>query len=80
MNLDDPSMTEAAVIDILSRTQEPIILQRDGALIRLTLPGRASWNGHRSFSHPIAAAGMEHGLRRVLERASAAMRAERSRG
>jgi hypothetical protein len=74
MNPDDPSVTEVSMIDILTRTEEPVILQRDGPFIRLTLPGRSSWDGHRTF-RASTLGGVEYALQLVLERAAASLRA-----
>jgi hypothetical protein len=67
-------MAETAVVDILRQTDEPIILQKDGDMVRLTLPGRSSWDGPRTF-RASTLGGVEYALQLVLERAAASLRA-----
>jgi hypothetical protein len=47
--IDELGILGRLVVDILSRTSEPVILQRDGDLCRVTLVARGSWDGPRTF-------------------------------
>jgi hypothetical protein len=59
------------LVDCLRSTEEPLVFQCSDDRVRLTLPGRGSWDGRRFFTH--SGRGIQDAALVVLTEASMAL-------